>query len=322
MDEKSLRKAFGDIVRGYSAVSLDDKFYIKHFGTFDQIYLDDIYKKNYDEAKKASLPTEKEKLEYLRQEGSWTELDEATITNAERTIRAFEDNISKITSPSHVRNLRAQQNQEREGLNKKLAEKNQILGLTCEAFAAKRTNDYYVFQSFYKDENLTIKLYDQEEFEYLSDKNINNLILEYNKVMSLCSGKGLKMIASSAFFQNVFCLVDDIYHFYGKPIALLTFCQLELAIFGRYFKQIFEENPELPERVRANPEEITDFITVRRNVKQIMENSKGGAVGFSNMTPEDLKELNLQHHMDNTHENLRKSGKKFLTAEDLYKLNN
>ena len=44
------RKIFRDIVRGRTDVFVDNKYYIKHLSSLDQVDIDDIRKEYYEEA--------------------------------------------------------------------------------------------------------------------------------------------------------------------------------------------------------------------------------------------------------------------------------
>lgn len=317
MDERVLRKAFGDIINGYSVAP---KFIIKHFNVFDQINIDEVYQTNFDRAKKRGLLTEQETLAIAIKNKDWTEEDERTIKISENTLLSIEDSIKNAVVPSQMDRLREQLESEKKTLRTFKDKKHSLLGITCESFANKRTNDYYIFLSLYRDKELKQQLYNREDFEYLTDKELAADIKIYNQIMEPCSDIGIKRIAASSFFQTMFSLTSDVYNFYGKKIIELTFAQTELAMYGRYFKSIFEDNPHLPDRIKNDPDRIIDFVRVKHNAQKLLEKNPSGAVGLPGATYQDIKDLGLEHQMDQTSEVLKKSGKKSLSMSELMNL--
>jgi len=74
MEDGSLKVIFSEILRGYSlAESFSGKIRINHFTNFDSAALDIKNKAFYDKAIKEGLPNRKERIDYLLDEGIWTE---------------------------------------------------------------------------------------------------------------------------------------------------------------------------------------------------------------------------------------------------------
>ena len=90
MEATRRRRIFRDIVRGYTTTILEDDFvYIKHLTPHDQVELEEIEEKYYKSAQRRGVPTEKEMLDYLKEEGQWTEEDEKII--AEFLVGSIDD---------------------------------------------------------------------------------------------------------------------------------------------------------------------------------------------------------------------------------------
>ena len=85
METTKRRRIFRDVVRGYTTTLLDEEFvYIKHLTPHDQVELEEIEEKYYQNAQRRGVPTEAEMLAYLKEEGQWTDADEKVIT--EKTL--------------------------------------------------------------------------------------------------------------------------------------------------------------------------------------------------------------------------------------------
>lgn len=319
MDEKVLRKSFAEIVRGYSETFFKKKVYIKHFNILDQSQIDQVYLDNYELAKSKKSLTEKDRLDLLIKQGDWSLEKEKGIENIKRTLDAIIQNKKRAVVPSQLRALKEQEDRERKELEKILQDRAELIGSTCESFAEKRSNDFYVFNSLYKDSSLEDRFFTEEEFDELSELETNFLVGSYNKAMSFHAH--LKKIALSPFFQNLLSLSsEDAYSFFGVPVAKLTHYQSELLLYGRYFKSLLENNQNIPPEMRDDPDRLVDFIQVKENFDKTLEKSETGAVGIPNATPQDLKELGVEHLIDPTADRLKKSGKKSLSMAELMNL--
>ena len=47
--------------------------------------------------------------------------------------------------------------------------------------------------------------------------------------------------------------------FYGKPFCNLTYNQIRLIVYTRVFKNIFDNNENIPDNIRKDPAKLLDF---------------------------------------------------------------
>jgi len=155
-------------------------------------------------------------------------------------------------------------------------------------------------------------------------KSEGYLILKSPKFIA----ENLKRMALADFFTNIFYLCEDnIYNFYGKPIVKLTFYQIELFSFGRYFKSIMQNSEEeVPEHIAEDPEKLIEWAESSKNVKEILEKSStegkdGAASSIVGATAEDLQKAGIDKNddvIDLSQKAKEKGGK--LTMQDMMKL--
>ena len=86
-----LRKAFLDIVKGYSRSSLNGKaLFIKHLNILDQDFLDDKYQAKLDSLKKFGIESEEAILKRLDKSGEWTSVDENQLAQQKDFVKNLE----------------------------------------------------------------------------------------------------------------------------------------------------------------------------------------------------------------------------------------
>ena len=138
----------------------------------------------------------------------------------------------------------------------------------------------------------------------------------------------LKRIALADFFTNIFYLCDDnVFNFYGKPVINLTFHQIEIYSYGRYFKSILQNSEDkIPEHIAEDPDKLIEWAESSKNVKDVLEKSSvsdkdGAATSIVGATKEDLAKAGISQDEDviDLSKKAQEQGGK-LTMEDLMKL--
>ena len=89
------KNIFKDICAGFSIIETPfGKAYVKHINFIEQSYIDENRKKHLEYAKSNGLPTVKEALANLEEEGFWTKADESKIAQEEVFIRKIQDGVT------------------------------------------------------------------------------------------------------------------------------------------------------------------------------------------------------------------------------------
>lgn len=297
MDSKRYRKLLKEISDGYSSFFINEKKrYIKHQSTDDLVDFDDVYEMYLNRAISKGLPTEKEILEELKEEGEWTEKDEAEIESQSFYVESLIKNKKNIALKSALDQVNKQIKEGEDKLNELKNKRQSLITNSADQYALNRANDFYIFNSFYKDEKLENRLYTQEEFEYASTKEVTDLVGIYNKFHSNFNEENIQHLAIQDFYKVYYHFSENSIDFFGKPILELTNFQLSLILYTRIFKNIFEQNEDIPERLKKDPAGLLDYANSsesREKLKNQFNEKSSGASTIVGATKEDMAELGM-----------------------------
>ena len=310
--EIELKLAFADIIRGWTKLKSnilgEGSFYIKHLNIFDNVQTDQIYDECYERAKEKKLPTRKDQIEYLIKESLWTEGDN---TELEKT-RLYVDNLkvtkSKLYLKSQIDSIKESIEEAETKLAKMQMERETLIGFTAEKYAQKKSNEIYIQKAIYSNNDFSELAMTEEEFNYVTDKSLSELTMDYNDATRIVTMENIKKISLMPFFCNYFYLCDDNPHiFYGKPVVDLTFYQAEMFAFGRYFKNLAQDaKVQPPDEIRNDPDKLIEFYEAKKNADAVMDKAneragdKGGATSLVGATKEDLEALGYQQGQGTT----------------------
>ena len=204
--------------------------------------------------------------------------------------------------------------------------KEELIGFCAEAYAARRINEHYMHRALLKENGE--RLFTNEEFEELEEEKLVDLIGAYNKSTKKFDSNSLKRLSLSGFFTNLFYLCENnAYSFFGKPLVQLTFYQIEVFGYGRYYRSLIENsNNKPPDEISGDPEKMVEWFESSKSAKETLDKSKvagqdGAAQSLVGATKQDLKRLGL----DDPNETInlaKKAAEKGgrLTMEDMMKL--
>lgn len=323
IDKRLLNRAYCDISWGYTCCSYKgQQVYLRHFSLYDQLDLDNYYEEQLKYAEKNRVPSEKDKLEFLKKEELWTNEDEKKLRDGKDYLNGLRKSVKSYFIASERKQVEELIKKKEEEVAALLTTKLELVGLTREKQASKTLNSYYVYKSFYKDKEMSELFFSDEDFDDLDDFDLAELIGLYNLSTSHLTTLCIKHLAIAPFFQNYFYLCgDDLSTFYGKPISQLTYYQTELLNYGNYYKQLFQEFTNMPKDVREDPEKISAYIDSAKSAKDLL--AKGGDsknVGIVGATKADLEALNIPITKDPAQEKFEKEGKKTLSMKELIAL--
>jgi len=323
VEKVSYRKNFRDIVRGYSSSNYKGQsVYIKHLTPHDQIEIEEIEENYYNKAVKRGVPTREEMLSLLREEGDWTDAEEAGLEKERVFLKNLIEAKSKIVLPSHLASQDKLITESREKIQKKEQEKEALLGNTCEKYALERTNDYYIIKSFFKDSDLVRPLFLEKEFDYLTSSEVHKVVLIYNQVFSTINEENIQHLILQDFFTAYLGFTEDSMQFFGKPFCELTYCQIKLIVYSKIFKNIFESEENIPEKIRKDPQALMDYASTAKEEKEKLQDKFSQSDGSTlvGATRQDYQELGLGSPGSvDLHEEAKKKGGT-LSMQDLMKL--
>lgn len=320
------KKAFRDIRNGYSEIEVSGRpLFLKHISFADQVDLDEIYSSTFELSKKRGIPTEQEALLILIEEGRWSKAEERKI-DAEKS---FISNLNKQKKALYLKSEIDRVNKDidlgQERLNKLLNTRSSLLSGTAEAYAEERVNDFYVIKCLFLDKELTKPAYTEEEFDSIDPEVLTEIITKYNYVYKELGEETIQRIVLDDFFSSYSPFAENAQEFFGKSICYLTYNQLKLLIFCRFYKNAFQQHQNMPDEIRKDPDKIMDYLSANENIRKLKEKSgekENSAQTLVGATREDLEYAGViqkgEKLMSLSKEAKKKGGT--LDVEDMMKL--
>src|SRR5690606_1067874 len=193
---------------------------------------------------------------------------------------------------------------------KPLVDKKQILLFaSAEYYARKWNNEYYLYLSCRTSEDCKKLFFEEQEFEELSDEELNKLSQVFGETLGEITIDEIKKTAINPLFLNLYALCDSVVDLLGGRVIDMTFFQSQLVRYAKEFKNIFETFPNVPERVQDKPDELIEWALAQANFRNTGKNPNS-IVG---MTAQDRENLGVKGGGSALQE-LRKKGT--MTAEE------
>lgn len=288
------KKNFRDICQGYTLISCNlGKFYFKHISVSDQVLLDEYKSKYIEEAKKRGIPTVEEALINLKEEGYWTEKDESAIKQEEVFLLKINEQKKNTYLKSQIDVLNKQINESVTKLNELKNKRSSYLGNTCENYAEQRVTEEFLKFTLFKDSELKNLYYNDDAFDEIPSDDLSYLINLYNKTLNEFNDSRIQRMVLEDFFTYYMPYCEDPIHFYGKPIINLTYNQLRLILYARYFKNILSTNDKIPDNIRKDPDKLIDYINANEKAKERIKDKDNQAQSIVGATKEDYKYINM-----------------------------
>lgn len=327
MERQELKLVFSEIVEGYSLTrsELFGDLKIKHINNYDSAKTD--IKNNYyfEKAVSQGLPKREEKLEYLIKEKLWDPEKDKEADRLKEMLKGMNRTKSKLFLQAQIDAIKKDIVDNEIKLSNILAEKESVIGFTAEEYANRRINEYYMHISILDEEGK--QLFGENEFDELEQDQVNDIMRVYEKNNRKFKAEILKKISLADFFTNIFYLCEDnVFNFYGKPVIDLTFYQIEIYSYGRYFKSIIQNSEEkIPDHIVEDPDKLIEWAQSSKNVKEVLEKSSGdaesGASSIMGATKQDLAKAGIDENQDviDLSQKAQEKGGR-LTMEDMMKL--
>ncbi len=327
MERQELKLVFSEIVEGYSLTrsELFGDLKIKHINNYDSAKTD--IKNNYyfEKAVSQGLPKREEKVEYLIKEKLWDPEKDKEADRLKEMLKGMNRTKSKLFLQAQIDAIKKDIADNEIKLSNILAEKESVIGFTAEEYANRRINEYYMHISILDEEGK--QLFGENEFDELEQDQVNDIMQVYEKNNRKFKAEILKKISLADFFTNIFYLCEDnVFNFYGKPVIDLTFYQIEIYSYGRYFKSIIQNSEEkIPDHIVEDPDKLIEWAESSKNVKEVLEKSSGdaesGASSIMGATKQDLAKAGIDENQDviDLSQKAQEKGGR-LTMEDMMKL--
>ena len=326
MQREYLKLIFSEIIEGYSFVpsKLFGDLKIKHINNFDAAKTDIKNHYYFEKAVSQGLEKREDKIDYLIKEKLWDPEKDKQAQKLEDVLRGMRKTKPKLLLQAQIDSINKDIEKNEIELGKILAEKESIIGFTAEEYAQRRINEYYMYISIL-DENGN-RLFGEDEFQELDEEQVTEIMTIYSKNNEKFKAEVLKKIALADFFTNIFYLCEDnVFNFYGKPVINLTFYQIEIYSYGRYFKSLIQNSEDkIPDHIVEDPDKLIEWAQSSKNVKEVLEKNSGEEAGASSImgaTKEDLAKAGVDKNEDviDLSQKAKEQGGR-LTMEDMMKL--
>ena len=312
---------FNEIIKGFSERRLDkETIYIKHLSNDERCFLYSKYQEFFDYAGKLGLLSEQEALNKAIEEDSWSEKNEREIKTMEDFIERMKITKKNLFKQRDIDIIEKDLEAEQIKLRNKLEEKKEAIGKTKEDYATNRSNDYVLYLSLYKDKNFIEKYFDLESFEEMSYAELGKYIVFYNEFYKEFDDLCTQKIALADFYKPYYIVLDSPNDFLGKPLSEFTELQTRVLIYGKVFKNIFENNENIPEKIMNDPEELLKYVDKTKAEEKFNKTRKKSSANSSAEMVFGASKDELSKSKDTKTVNEAMKNKKNLTMEDLMKL--
>ena len=255
------KKKYKQLIDGVSLFSDNEvSVYVKHLSELDIGELELATDKYHEQARKRGLPSEKEKISILIEQGVWEKEKEKEISSLRRKASVLQDTHKRLFLKKQIAKSQESIDLVLKDLTSLLSEREEALGLTCEKYAEKKSNEEIVIHCFFKDKGMLQKFFTEQEFDELHREKLYYYIKIYNEISREFSSEEMKRLAALPFFINIFFLCDDkICDFYGKPVVELTLCQIDVFNAAKTYKSIMSQGNNPSDEMYENLDELVAF---------------------------------------------------------------
>lgn len=312
-----------EIFDGYSEITFRNKtLFLRHINIHDQRMLNSCFERQKQRAIEAEVPTEKEKLEELKQTGEWLEKDELEIESKKSYIDNMLQTKKQLELKSQKKSLQDTIDAETAELNKLLLRRNQLVGKTAEDFANVRANEEFIRNIVYSDRELKQLAFSEEDFNLFEQEDLNCLVSQYSQVSQRINDDYIQEAVLSDHFTLYLGRIES-HNFFSRSIVFLSINQLKVLAYGKMFLNIFQNVENIPESVKKSPKDLLDFVETQRK-RQEKEQKRGKShqmTGMVGASREDLDSYDPSAKKLDLAAELKKNGGK-MTTEDFVKLAN
>lgn len=321
MSEEEYIGIVGEIFDGYTDINYQGQtVYIKHFSIRDQRYIHRFYNKYKSIAESKGIPSEKEMLDSLREDGLWSDDDDRKIIDLEQELEGLRSSKRLSFLPSQKKNIQETIESKQRDLYFLLNKKAELVGKTSERYGSQRSNEEFIRYLIYSDPKCSQHFFNDEEFSNLSEEEVGYFVKENDCISHRLNESNIQHVVLRDFFNMYMSQTEDVSAFYGKPIIELSVYQLKLAIYARIFFNMFQYHEDIPETMKKDPTAIFDFVERKKNngSKGNVNTEKGASAVFG-ATKEDLEIIDPNARTVNLSDEISKKGG-VMNMDDLIEL--
>jgi hypothetical protein len=287
---------YKEIAVGFSEDEyLGKPIFIKHFTELENGDLDKYRRKFSQEATDKGLESKEEKLTFLIRNQLWSNEKEKEIENLERQISDTEMLLKNLIIKKQINDAKSKIKNYTKQLSELENEKLSMLGFCAESYTDKKINELVIYLSFYSDKEFKNRFFSEEEFDLLSDRELDNLVLILTRFYQKFAHDKIKRICACSFFMSLFNLCENSpLNFFGKHVKDLTILQVNLFSQAKYFKSLMENQAQTnpPSDVVSDPDKMIEWYeSVENSASMPTAGSQSSGVGYTGATREELEKM-------------------------------
>lgn len=219
------------------------------------------------QAESRGVPSEKQSLNRLIGEGKWSKQEDDFIENIRNDIRFMHKAEQNLSLPTQKMKQKREIKKNEAKLTKCLNRKKQIIGKTSEDYANTRSSQELIRLSVIGD-NEELIWSDKDEFDELEFEDFMSLSKLYQQFSEEFNDDVIQNLVLQDFFYIYMPHCEKPSNFFGKPMIGLTSTQLKTTTYGNVFYQIMQQNENISDVARKDPEQLFAISADAREKRQ------------------------------------------------------
>lgn len=292
MDNDQDLEIVSEILQGVTVVRGSfGSIYFRHLSQVEQREVISESKFFEKEAISKGLPSEKESLGEIIDQGMWSLEDESKIENLKQEIQGLKKLISQTFLPSKKKEILKKIEERERILFSTQSEREELIGLTSEKYSRNKIQKNIINKILFYDREFKKNVYDDLYInENLKEAELYRLQRDFFQKFQDSS---ISKAVLSDYFSMYLPFCEDVLGVFGKPLADLTSYQLKLISFARYFLNIFKNSQkDIPDNIAKDPELLVDFYQSQRSDSSRKDrSSEDGASTYFGATKEDIEAI-------------------------------
>jgi len=292
MDNDQDLEIVSEILQGVTVVRGSfGSIYFRHLSQVEQREIISESKFFEKEATSKGLPSEKESLRQVIDQGMWSLEDESKIENLKEEIQGLKKLISQTFLPSKKKEILKKIEERERILFLMQSEREELVGLTSEKYSRNKIQKNIINKILFYDREFKKNVYDDLYInENLKEAELYRLQRDFFEKFKDSS---ISKAVLSDYFSMYLPFCEDVLGVFGKPLADLTSYQLKLISFARYFLNIFKNSQkDIPDNIAKDPELLVDFYQSQRSDSSRKDrSSEDGASTYFGATKEDIEAI-------------------------------
>jgi hypothetical protein len=310
LNENFYIEIVNEIFDGYTRFDFNGQtVFLRHFSLKDQEFLNRSFESHKNRAVKKGIQEEKDVLERLERDETWTKDDELKISEAEHYVQNLEKTKSKLLLPSQKETHQKLIDEEKFKLLQLKTQKKQLVGKTATEYANTRSNEDFLRNLLYSDSEFKQQRFSDYEFGELDDDELSSLMNSYYGIMNKFADENIQHVVLQDCFSLYLSHCEKPWDFFAKPLTKFSLYQLKVIAYGRMFLNIFQNVEKIPDSIRKDPKALIDFAESSRNKSKLSNSAKdNSATALFGAKKEDLEFVDPEAKKMSLSELLKKNG--------------